>query len=81
MTRRDFMIGATAVTGLTAASSTGWAQTREADKRARIAVMMFGLNSIVKTNMPPSPARTIRARGHRRAVRGQIRHPQRRAAE
>ena len=48
MKRRDFMIGAAAATGLVTARR-GWAQGRDADKLSRIAIMMFGLNSIVKT--------------------------------
>jgi hypothetical protein len=52
------MIGATAATGLAAASRAG-AQGRDDDKRSRIAIMMFGLNNIVKTNMPASPTRTL----------------------
>jgi hypothetical protein len=58
MRRRDFLIGAAATTTLAGAHK-AWARTREEDKRARIAIMMFGLNSIVKTNMPPGPDRTI----------------------
>lgn len=58
MKRRDFMIGAAAATGL-AAASRAWAQGRDDDKRARIAIMMFGLNSIVKNNVPASPTRTL----------------------
>ena len=58
MKRRDFMIGAAAATGL-ATARRGWAQGRDADKLSRIAIMMFGLNSIVKTNMPPAPTRTL----------------------
>jgi hypothetical protein len=58
MRRRDFLIGAAAATTLAGASK-AWARTREEDKRSRIAIMMFGLNSIVKTNMPPGPDRTI----------------------
>jgi hypothetical protein len=59
MNRRDFMIGAAAGTGFLAAASKSWAQSRDDEKRARIAVMMFGLNSIVKNNMPASPTRTL----------------------
>jgi hypothetical protein len=58
MERRDFMIGAAAATGLVM-SRTGRAQRRDTDKLSRIAIMMFGLNTIVKTNQPPSPARTL----------------------
>lgn len=59
MERREFLVGAgaAAVAGLTTAS-TGWAQGRN-DKMSRIAIMMFGLNGIVKNNFPPSPERTI----------------------
>jgi hypothetical protein len=46
MKRRDFMIGAASATGLVFARS-GWAQGN-ADKLSRIAIMSFGLNSIVK---------------------------------
>jgi hypothetical protein len=57
--RRVFLIGtaaaATTLTGVTRS----WAQARDDDKRSRIALMMFGLNSIVKNNMPASPARTL----------------------
>jgi hypothetical protein len=58
MRRRDFLVGAAAATTLTGASK-AWARSREDDKRSRIAIMMFGLNSIVKTNMPPGPERTV----------------------
>jgi hypothetical protein len=58
MKRREFLIGAAAATTLTGVSR-AWAQRRDDEKRARIAIMMFGLNSIVKTNMPPGPDRTI----------------------
>ena len=58
MKRRDFMIGAVAASGL-AGVSRGWAQGRDGDKLSRIAIMMFGLNSIVKNNMPASPTRTL----------------------
>lgn len=58
MRRREFMISAAAAAGVVA-SSKAWAQGRDDDKRARIAVMMFGLNNIVKTNMPASPTRTL----------------------
>ncbi len=52
------MIGAAAATGV-AAANRGWAQGRDADKLSRIAIMMFGLNSIVNNNMPASPTRTL----------------------
>ena len=58
MKRRDFMIGAAAATGLVAANK-AWAQGNNADKLSRVAIMMFGLNSIVKNNMPDSPTRTL----------------------
>jgi hypothetical protein len=58
MKRRDFMIGVAAATGL-AGAGRGWAQTRDAAKLSRVAIMMFGLNSIIKNNQPPSPTRTI----------------------
>lgn len=59
MKRREFLIGAAATATTLAGARTGWAQGRDAERRARIAIMMFGLNSIVKTNMPADPARTI----------------------
>jgi hypothetical protein len=52
------MIGAVAATGLVAARA-GWAQGRDSTRLSRIAVMMFGLNSIVKSNMPATPERTL----------------------
>ena len=59
MKRRDFlMMGAVAATSVTAVRR-GWAQARNDDKLSRIAIMMFGLNSIVKTNMPAGPERTL----------------------
>ena len=58
MKRRDFLFGAAAATAV-AGVTKAWAQGRDDEKRARIALMMFGLNSIVKNNMPPSPARTL----------------------
>lgn len=58
MERREFMVGAVAATGL-AASRRAWAQAGNDAKLARIAIMMFGLNSIVKTNMPSAPERTL----------------------
>lgn len=58
MNRRDFLISAAAATSLAAAGRAS-AQTSADQKRARIAVMMFGLNSIVKTNMPSAPERTL----------------------
>ena len=59
MKRRDFlMMGAVAATSVTAVRR-GWAQARNDDKLSRIAIMMFGLNSIVKTNMPAAPERTL----------------------
>ena len=58
MKRRDFLMGAVAATSLTAVRR-GRAQAPPGDKLSRIAIMMFGLNSIVKTNMPPAPERTI----------------------
>ena len=58
MRRRDFlMVGA--ATSMTAVRR-GWAaQARAGDQLSRIAIMMFGLNSIVKTNMPAAPERTL----------------------
>ena len=58
MNRRDFMIGTAASAGVTVARR-GWAQTSTDAKRSRIAIMMFGLNTIVKNNFPESPARTL----------------------
>jgi hypothetical protein len=58
MQRREFMMGAAAAAGLMVARRS-WAQTGDSDKRARIAIMMFGLNNIVKNNMPASPTRTL----------------------
>ena len=59
MKRRDFlMMGAVAATSVTAVRR-GWAQARNDDKLSRIAIMMFGLNNIVKTNMPAAPERTL----------------------
>jgi hypothetical protein len=58
MRRRDFMVGAAAATGLVFARNAG-AQGGNADRMSRIAIMSFGLNSIVKDNQPPSPARTL----------------------
>jgi hypothetical protein len=58
MNRRDFLIGTAAATAM-AGVTTARAQNRADDKKARIAIMMFGLNSIVKNNMPESPARTL----------------------
>lgn len=58
MNRRHFLIGAAAATGL-AASKTAWTQTSDAGKLARVAIMSYGLNGIVKNNQPPSPTRTL----------------------
>src|SRR4026207_1370850 len=59
MKRRDFlMMSAVAATSMTAVRR-GRAQAASGDKLSRIAIMMFGLNSIVKTNMPAAPERTI----------------------
>jgi hypothetical protein len=61
MKRRDFMTGVVAA-GTFAAAIPGWAQNRSTsneNKKSRIALMMFGLNSLVKNNFPPSPERTI----------------------
>ena len=57
MKRRDF-IGGAAATVLTTAGRMP-AQTSDGAKLSRIAVMMFGLNNIVRNNMPPSPTRTL----------------------
>jgi hypothetical protein len=57
MKRREFMISAATATGLSSLR-TASAQSNDA-KRSRVAIMMFGLNSIVSNNMPPSPARTV----------------------
>jgi hypothetical protein len=58
MQRRDFLMGAVAAASLTAVRR-GPAQAPTGDKLSRIAIMMFGLNNIVKTNMPPGPERTL----------------------
>ena len=59
MKRRDFlMMGAVAATSMTAVRR-GRAQAPSGDKLSRIAIMMFGLNNIVKTNMPAAPERTL----------------------
>ena len=57
MKRRDFMVGAASAAGLVFARS-GSAQS-STDKLSRIAIMSFGLNTIVKNNQPPSPTRTL----------------------
>jgi hypothetical protein len=58
MNRRTFLIGATSA-GVVTGLARGRTQGRDDEKKSRIAIMMFGLNSIVKNNMPPSPARTL----------------------
>jgi hypothetical protein len=58
MKRREFLMSAVAATGVAAVSRTR-AQGRDDDKLSRIAIMMFGLNSIVKNNVPESPTRTL----------------------
>ena len=58
MRRRDFLIGAAAATAMAGVTRVR-AQGRDDDKRSRIALMMFGLNSIVKNNMPAAPTRTL----------------------
>jgi hypothetical protein len=58
MKRREFIIGAAAATGL-ASVSRGWTQNSNDPKKSRIAIMIFGLDSLVKNNFPPSPNRTI----------------------
>jgi hypothetical protein len=58
MNRRDFIIGTAAATGVMAGRRS-WAQTRDADRRSRLAIMSYGLNTIVKTNQAPSPTRTL----------------------
>lgn len=58
MNRRDFLISAAAATAV-AGAARGRAQGSDDQKRARIAIMMFGLNSIVKNNQPASPTRTL----------------------
>jgi hypothetical protein len=52
------MTGAAGAAGLVFTRS-GWAQGGNAGKLSRIAIMSFGLNSIVKDNQPPSPTRTL----------------------
>jgi hypothetical protein len=56
MERREFIASATAAAAF-ATVSKGWA-TGE-DKKSRIALMMFGLSSIVKNNAAPSQTRTL----------------------
>lgn len=57
MRRRDFMLGAVAATGLvTSKQAVAKAQT---DKLSRVAIMLFGLNSMIKDNQPASPTRTL----------------------
>jgi hypothetical protein len=58
MKRREFITGSVAATAF-AAVSRGWTQGRNEDKKSRIALMMFGLSSIVKNNKPASPERTL----------------------
>lgn len=59
MKRRDFlMMGAAAAASMTAVRR-GRAQAPSGDKLSRIAIMMFGLNNIVKTNMPAAPERIL----------------------
>src|SRR5437899_10657472 len=58
MNRRDFLMSAAAATAM-AGVARGRSQGSDDDKRSRIALMMFGLNSIVKNNMPASPTRTV----------------------
>jgi hypothetical protein len=58
MKRRQFFLTAAAAAGLAARERT-WAQTSSADRLSRVAIMMFGLNSIVKNNFAPSPDRTL----------------------
>src|SRR5262245_9830659 len=62
MNRREFVIGAAAAAGFTAVAprrARAQAPQGDAPKRARIAIMMFGLNAIVKNNMPEGPGRTL----------------------
>lgn len=58
MERREFMKGAVAAAGL-ATAATAWTQAGNQGKLSRMAIMMFGLNNIVKNNFPPSPERTL----------------------
>jgi hypothetical protein len=57
MTRRYFMSRTGAAAGL-ATAGRGWARPPE-DKLSRIAIMMYGLDRIVKNNRPASPERTL----------------------
>lgn len=57
MTRRDLIRRTAAVAGL-ATAGRGWARPGE-DKLSRIAIMMYGLDRIVKNNRPASPERTL----------------------
>jgi len=59
MKRREFLIGAAAAAGL-ASGRTGWAQTRDQAKLARVAIMSLCFNSILKNpSQPDNPARTL----------------------
>ena len=58
MNRRDFVGIAGSAAGLMAAKS-GWAASNGQDKLSRIAIMMYGLDRLVKNNRPASPERTL----------------------
>jgi hypothetical protein len=58
MKRRDFLNRAAATAGLSAVGR-GWATGTADDKLSRIAIMMYGLDRIVKNNRPASPERTL----------------------
>jgi hypothetical protein len=58
MKRREFITGAVAASAF-ATVSKGLAKGSNEDKKSRIALMMFGLSSIVKNNAAPSPTRTL----------------------
>ena len=59
MNRRDFVIGAAAAAAFAVSPRRARGQADDDAKRARIAIMMFGLNSIVRNNMPEGPSRTL----------------------
>jgi hypothetical protein len=59
MNRREFLLGTTAATVSTTGVTRAWARQPDDQKRARIALMSFSLNSILKDNQPASPARTL----------------------
>jgi sugar phosphate isomerase/epimerase len=59
MKRREFLVGAAASAGA-AITSRGWAQSRDQDKLARIAIMSLSFGNILRNaNQPDDPARTL----------------------